>query len=64
MTPSSTQNKRGAKSAATTAGRYTVAPGTQVHHDDRLYEAGEAIDAPEAVAEQWLARGYVTEKEG
>ena len=62
MTPSSTQNKRGAKADASKAGRYTVAPGTQVHHDDRLYEAGESLDAPEAVAEQWLARGYVTEE--
>ena len=48
----------------TTAGRYVVADGTQINHDGRLYEAGDTLDAPEAVAEQWLARGYVTEKEG
>lgn len=46
----------------TKAAGYVVADGTQVHHDGRVYEAGETLDAPDAAAEQWLARGYVTEE--
>lgn len=43
------------------AKRYTVAEGTQVHHEGKLYGAGEKLDAPDKLAAQWLARGYVTE---
>lgn len=42
-------------------GRYVVAEGTQVHHEGRVWAAGERLDAPDAVAEQWAARGYVVD---
>jgi hypothetical protein len=39
--------------------RYRVADGTQVRHAGELHQAGELLEAPEAIAEQWLASGYV-----
>ena len=41
--------------------RYTVAAGTQVNHDGKLYPAGATLTAFEQVAAQWVAQGYVVE---
>jgi hypothetical protein len=41
--------------------RCRVAEGTQVHHGERLYHAGETVTVPAYVAEEWIARGYVEE---
>lgn len=52
------------KSAQQSGVHYVVVEGTQVHHDGRLYAAGEEIDVPERDAVQWLAGGLVVAKEG
>lgn len=41
--------------------RYKVADGTQVYYDGTVYVDGETLEAPEAVAQEWVVRGYVTE---
>ncbi len=43
--------------------RYRVAEGTQVRHAGELHQAGALLDAPEAIAEEWLRRGYVEKVE-
>lgn len=45
------------------AGRYRVAAGTQVAHEERLYAEGEMLDAPEGVVSEWLVLGLVEEVE-
>ena len=46
------------------AGSYRVAEGTQVHHDGRVYAAGEVLEAPPPVAAEWLLLGLVFESKG
>jgi hypothetical protein len=48
---------------APTAKSYRVAEGTQVHHDGRLYTAGEKVNALPTVAEEWVVLGLVEEVE-
>lgn len=35
-----------------------VAEGTQLSYDDRLYAGGAEIEAPAAIAERWIVRGW------
>lgn len=60
MSPSEKQPR---SRRAAPAGRYRVAPGTQVWHDGRVHAEGETLDVPEHVAAPWLARGYVTDEQ-
>ncbi len=52
--PKSTRQSRSAEVV-----RYRVAQGTQVRHAGELHQAGALLEAPEAIAEAWLASGYV-----
>ena len=40
-------------SASRKGKRYRVAEGTQVHHEGRVYGAGELVTAPDDVASEW-----------
>ena len=38
--------------------RVKVSDGTQIAYDGRTYPSGAEVQAPEAIAERWITRGW------